>query len=394
MQIEKPHSRVDFPDTIVPFAERLLASHQANSDSEPFLTVAIPQFNRRRYLEVNLESLFAQEFTDFEILISDDCSPDDSNAVIPGILKVAGRSFRYYAQPTNLGYDGNVRFCLNAARGRYVMMLGNDDSLVSPTTLSDIASRLKQLRFPEVAVTNYEDWETHRVTRRMYGDSILGSGWETAAHFFRSFSFTSGLIYDGAAAARHETAKWDRSIYYQIFLACRIIAAGGQMAGLDLSVVRDHIRLNGDLVPETYRNRYKNAPWSFKWKHTGLDSVIRVTSDAVLPFVPAAQRSGAVRRIISQTLKIPYPFWLFEYRALANWGYGFGIARDLWPKHLLAEYQLNIWDRFYLWGLYLLVTLIGLTLPASLFNRVRHRLADIVRRRRQAVSGAKPANAW
>jgi glycosyltransferase involved in cell wall biosynthesis len=382
-------------DTIIkqPFEEHLLAKHDTGTGKIPFLTVAIPHYKRRRYLEVNLNSLFAQDFEDFEILVSDDKSPDDSNAIIPALLQASGCQFRYYAQPINLGYDGNVRFCLGAARGRYVMMLGNDDALVNPTTLSEIVARLKKLELPEVAVTNYQDWETHKVTRRAYGDRILGTGWKTAAHFFRSFSFTSGLVYDRAAAAQHETDKWDRSIYYQIFLACRIISAGGQLAGLDLSVVRDHIRLNGDLVPETYRNRYKNAPWSFKWKHTGLDSVIRVTADAVLPFVPSEQHSSAVRQIISQVLKITYPFWLFEYRALANWGYGFGIARDLWPRHLLAEYRLNIRDRCYLWCLYMIVTVIGLTVPAGLFNRVRYKLADIVRRRRQIMQGKIVADA-
>jgi glycosyltransferase involved in cell wall biosynthesis len=388
MQIDQLQPLTNKLDSSIPFAERLLANRQIDSDREPFLTVAIPQYKRRRYLEVNLESLFAQEFDDFEILISDDCSPDDSNAVIPAILQASGRSFRYYAQPANLGYDGNVRFCLAAARGRYVMMLGNDDALVSPTTLREIADMLRHLDMPEVAITNYEDWESHQITRRAYGVKLLGTGPATAIRYFRSFSFTSGLIYDRAAAAQHETDRWDRSVYYQIFLACRIIAAGGRLAGLDISAVRDHIRLDGELVPETYRNIYKNAPWSFKWKHTGLDSVIRVTVDAVLPFIPNSQHSIMIRRIITQVLTITYPYWLFEYRRLANWGYAVGIARDLWPASRLSEYRLNMFDLIYLWCLYLGVTLAGLTIPARLFNSFRFKLADFVRRRRQTVPSA------
>lgn len=373
-----------YPETLdLPFEKRLLASGNTDLSKTPFLTVAIPHYKRRQYLELNLKSLFAQSYDDFEILISDDKSPDDSNTVIPPLLHESGRQFRYYAQPSNLGYDGNVRFCLSAARGRYVMMLGNDDALVNRTTLTEVASRLNKLGLPEAAVTNYEDWETHRVTRRMYGDGILGSGWKTAAHFFRSFSFTSGLIFDRAAAAQHETASWDRSIYYQIFLACRIISAGGRLAGLDLSVVRDHIRLNGDLVPETYKNRFKNAPFSIKWLHTGLESVARVTAAAILPFVPANQHSALVRRIYTQILTITYPYWLFEYRHIATWGHALGIARDLWPGWRLAEYKLFFTDRLFLWCLYLAVTFVGLTFPASLFNKARARVADLVRRRRQ-----------
>jgi glycosyltransferase involved in cell wall biosynthesis len=366
-----------------PFAERLLASGNDDFKKEPFITIAIPHYKRRRYLEINLASLFEQRFTDFEILISDDNSPDDSNDVIPLLLQKSGRLYRYYAQPSNLGYDGNVRFCLGAAHGRYVMMLGNDDALVSPTTLLDIADVLRRLNFPEVAITNYEDWESHAITRRAYGVKVLGAGPHTAIHYFRSFSFTSGLIYDRIAAAKHETARWDRSIYYQIFLACRIIAAGGRLGALDVRAVRDHIRLDGELVPETYRNRFKNAPLSFAWRHTGLDSVVRVTVDAVLPFISKSEQSASIRRIFTQVLTITYPYWLFEYRQLANWGFAFGIARDLWPSSRLAEYKLKLGDRLYLWMLYLLVTFAGLTIPARLFNNFRARIADFVRHRRQ-----------
>ncbi|HET9469759.1 MAG TPA: hypothetical protein VFO24_01565, partial [Usitatibacter sp.] len=212
-----------------------------------------------------------------------------------------------------------------------------------------------------------------------------GTGPAAAAHYFRSFSFTSGLVFDRAAAARHETDRWDRSIYYQIYLACRILAAGGRLAGADVVAVLDHIRLEGALVPETYRVRYRGAPFTLRHKHTGLDSVARVTVDAISPYVPAARRSALVRKVYTQLLAITYPYWLFEYRQLANWGWSFGIARDLWPGNRLAEYALRPRDRAYLWALYSAVTLVGLTVPARIFNGVRGRLAGWVRRRRERV---------
>ncbi len=359
---------------------------QRDSISEPFLTVAIPQYKRRRYLELNLASLFEQTFEAFEILISDDQSPDDSNDVIPGLLDGSGRSYRYYSQPTNLGYDGNVRFCLRAARGKYVMLLGNDDALVSMVTLQQIADGLAALQYPEVAITNYQDWQSGQVSKRAYGTRILGAGPNTAGRYFRSFSFVSGIIYESSEAAKHETDKWDRSIYYQIYLACRIIASGGRMGGIDISAIRDHIRLGGELVPETYRNRYKNAGWTSKPKHTGLDSVARVTIDAVLPFVAEGRRSQVCLTIWKQLLSITYPYWVLEYRRLANWSWGLAIARDLWPGRRLAEYPLKVGHKIYLWLLYLTVTTAALVIPSSVFTRIRHRIAEIVRRRRQAKS--------
>lgn len=352
--------------------------------SSPFLTIAIPQYKRRRYLEVSLESLFAQTFSNFEILVSDDKSPDDSNEVIPGVLERSGRFYRYYAQRENLGYDRNVRFCLGNARGRYVMLLGNDDAIASPATLDEIATILTKLDYPEVAVTNYEDWESGKVTKRAYGTHVLGSGPAAAVHYFRSFSFVSGLIYASDEARRHETDKWDTSIYYQIYLACRIAAAGGRMAALDLSAVRDQIRLDGEIVPETYRREYKDAGWTWKPRHTGLDSVARVVVDAVLPSVPGPDRSRTVTSVWKQLFSITYPYWIFEYRRLANWSWGLAVARDLWPGRRLREYEIHLSHRVFLWLLYFAVTFTALVIPASWFTAIRHRLAAFIRRRRQA----------
>lgn len=103
-----------------PHKEKLLAAYAAANERPPFLTVAIPHYKHRRHLEVVLASLFEQSYNDFEILISDDNSPDDSSMSIPILLQQSGRPFRYYSQPQNLGYDGNVRFCLSAAQGRYI----------------------------------------------------------------------------------------------------------------------------------------------------------------------------------------------------------------------------------------------------------------------------------
>lgn len=361
----------------------VLASRDFHDGSQPFFTLAIPQYKRRKYLEVNLEHAFAQDSRDFEILVSDDCSPDDSNDVIPGVLAAQSVPFRYYAQRKNLGYDGNVRFCLNRARGKYVFMLGNDDALASPDVLSKLKDVLLSLDLPEVCVTNYKDWHTGAVTRRAFGSKLLGKGPAAAAHYFRSFSFTSGLVFKREAVAQHDTDRWDRSIYIQIFLGCRILAAGGRLAGADVTAILDHIRLNGKLVPETYRVRFAGAAFSVKPIHTGLDSVARVTLDAIAPFVDKSEKSRLTRRVYAQLLTITYPYWLFEYRRIANWGLAFGIARDLWPPRQLANYQLRWFDRAYLWVLYLVVTVCGLTIPTGLFNRIRGSLAGWVRRRRQ-----------
>ena len=273
---------------------------------------------------------------------------------------------------------------MRAARGRYVFLLGNDDALAGPDTLDKLAAMLHELGLPEVVFTNYEDWDSGEVVRRGLRTCVLGAGPTAAITHFRSFSFVSGLIYDQAAAVRHETDRWDRSIYYQIYIACRILAAGGRLGALDLCSVRKDVRVEGHSVPN-YASKWANAPRSFQSRHTGLDSVIRVTSDAVLPLLPMAQQSATLRRIVAKVLAFTYPFWLFEYRRVSRWSFAAGVARGLWPGNLLSEYRIGFLNRAYLYALYSVVTLAALALPIALLNRVRSKLANFVRHLQQST---------
>ena len=365
-----------------PFHDRLIAHQSQSTNRVPFITVAIPHYQHRRYLALVLESVFQQMHDDFEIVVSDDRSPDDSSQVVPQLLYSAGRPFRYYAQPVNLGYDGNVRFCLKAALGRYVFLLGNDDALGGPATLYDVAAALQQLNLPEVAFTNFEDWSTGNIERRAASTCLLGQGVETAVRYFRSFSFVSGLLFDQAAAVRYETDRWDRSVFYQIYLATRLLAAGGRLGALEISAVRKDVRLNGQTAPN-YTTIWAGAPWSFQPRQSGVESAVRVAIDGVQPYAPTSDKSRIIRRMLAQVLTVTYPYWLVEYRHVANWSFAIGIARGLWPSRLLAEYSLSAGDRGYLWVLYGAATLAGLFIPVRWFNAIKPRLANVVRRKRQ-----------
>ena len=49
--------------------------------SEPTLTIGLPVFNGARYLQETLESVLSQSFTDFEVVISDNASTDETEAI-------------------------------------------------------------------------------------------------------------------------------------------------------------------------------------------------------------------------------------------------------------------------------------------------------------------------
>lgn len=71
-----------------------------------------------------------QEILDkMEIIISDNCSTDDTQEIVQIAIK-NGFVCRYIRNETNLGMDGNFVSCFRKANGRYVWLLGDDDTII------------------------------------------------------------------------------------------------------------------------------------------------------------------------------------------------------------------------------------------------------------------------
>ncbi len=96
------------------------------------LTIAIPTYNRAPFLRENLGRLLKQlegYEERVELLVSDNCSTDDTEAAV-GELIARGARIRYNRNEANLGMDGNFVYCLTRAEGEYVWILGDDDYLL------------------------------------------------------------------------------------------------------------------------------------------------------------------------------------------------------------------------------------------------------------------------
>jgi acetyltransferase-like isoleucine patch superfamily enzyme/glycosyltransferase involved in cell wall biosynthesis len=92
--------------------------------AEPYwLTVAIPTYNRWRFLRRALEVLASQRMPGTEVLVVDNASPDGTAERV----KSAFPNVRVLRQERNVGADQNMLTCLERARGEYVWYLGDDD---------------------------------------------------------------------------------------------------------------------------------------------------------------------------------------------------------------------------------------------------------------------------
>lgn len=126
-------------------------------DGQPFLTIAIPTYNRAGYLRTNLEQLRSELQgipSDWvEIVVSDNCSPDDTPSVVQEAIGT-GLAVRYVRNSENLGWGRNFAQCYDLARGKYVLLLGDDDVFVDGT-VRPLLDRLSSSEFGVVVLKAY-----------------------------------------------------------------------------------------------------------------------------------------------------------------------------------------------------------------------------------------------
>lgn len=95
----------------------------------PLFTVIIPQKDRAEYLIHTLRTCTIQDYPNFEIIVSDDCSKDNSVELVYELMEKDKR-IKLFAHQKHLGMRDNFEFALNQVKPGYVMALGGDDGLV------------------------------------------------------------------------------------------------------------------------------------------------------------------------------------------------------------------------------------------------------------------------
>ena len=108
----------------------------------PLFSILIPAYNRPDYLRLAISSVLENTFGDFEVIISEDRSPRQKE------IEETVRSFahddriRFYSQEHNLGWSGNRNYLVARARGKFVLLIGDDDLLL-PHTLQKLADYIE-----------------------------------------------------------------------------------------------------------------------------------------------------------------------------------------------------------------------------------------------------------
>jgi len=172
----------------------------------PKVSICIPTFNNANYLYQAVESVLKQNYQDFEIVIVDNYSIDDTVTLVEGLQKKGDGRIRFYKNDRNIGLAGNFNKCLEYAHGAYIKFLCSDDVLLpgclekmvaaldahqsvtlvcsGRLTISGIGEKLKFKQYPSTDVIIRG---SNATTKCLFGKNYIG---EPTAVMFRKRDLT------------------------------------------------------------------------------------------------------------------------------------------------------------------------------------------------------------
>ncbi len=121
-------------------------------DDRPLFSIGLATYNRKDALRRCIESILAQTFGDFDLIVGNDYPLE---ALSPKVLGIEDPRIRFVNYPQNLGEFGNLKALLGMAKGRYFTWQFDDD-LYAPNFLESVSSALRKFSHPPCVFTSYQ----------------------------------------------------------------------------------------------------------------------------------------------------------------------------------------------------------------------------------------------
>lgn len=354
---------------------------QVMQASRPLFSICIPQWERLPFLLGALDSIAAQSLRDFEICVSDDCSPTGGQERIVAHLERAGVAYSVAVLRKNGRYDVNLRNAVAMSRGRYVFLLGNDDALKDAGVLERYQALLAAHPRAGAAFCNYAEFASGRVNRTARSTANRGGGVGAAVANYRNFAFVSGVVLDGDLARSLATDAYDGTEMYQIYLACHIVASGRELLAVEDVMILKDIQIAGEQV-ESYATNVAKEKDLLVERKMPVARLGQVVVNATQQFFAPRARDRWIRRVFWQLYLFVYGFWFVEYRRVKSWRFTAGMILGVRPSRSLSALAPGLYTRLTLGALFAAVATAGLVVPIKLFDAVRPALYLFAKRQK------------
>jgi glycosyltransferase involved in cell wall biosynthesis len=165
--------------------------YQKLNSNRPRVSIGLPVFNGEKYLRETLDSILAQTYRDFELIVSDNASTDHTQQICQDYAEKDSR-IRYYRNEKNLGAPRNYNLVFELCSGEYFKWAAHDDVL-APEFLQKCVAALDKDQSIVLCCSRTGRIDEHGTLVGMYNQGMLRriSSWK--AH--ERFGDLIGLIY-------------------------------------------------------------------------------------------------------------------------------------------------------------------------------------------------------
>lgn len=341
------------------------------------LSLCIPQYNRIIFLQKNLDWIAQQNYPNLEVIVSDDCSTDDTEKIISEKIPKYPYPLIYHRFHVNQGYDRNFRRCMELASGDYCIVLGNDDSINPQYDLSNLCDLLEKWNRPELGFSNYLEEANGQIFKRATQTGLLGTGPEVAFKNYSCFSFVAGIIFRRDAFLKYNTDRYDGSIFAQIYLATYMTSLGCRLFSIEDPMVVKDIVIDG-LERNSYKDTLARSWKEYKKVDGGLPSVIHVLFAA---FKDAEKSTPALRyKVFKKIYTTTVPFWILDYKKNGAFPEAVGLFRGIKPKLVNHFDELSPFEQFKINLRYWATSFGAFVFPAVLLDKLKNSLYNWTKR--------------
>jgi teichuronic acid biosynthesis glycosyltransferase TuaG len=232
------------------------------------VSIITPAYKAAEYVRATIESAQAQDYTNWEMLIVDDRSPDNTCEVIESLSKVDSR-VRLFRQTVNVGPAAARNVALSQAKGRYIAFLDSDD-LWLPDKLT------AQLRFMRERDAALSYTEFRRITQD--GSQVGRRNCVPTRLTYNELLCNTAIVTSSVVLDREKTGDLSMpdAPYDDYALWLRLLRLGHSAHGLQADLVRYRVvvgsvsrskRVSAMRVWRTYRDIESlglvRSSWSF-----------------------------------------------------------------------------------------------------------------------------------
>ena len=190
--------------------------------NNPIISIIIPIYNVEQYLEQCLSTIAEQTFTDFEVLMIDDGSPDSSSSICMK-YQLQDSRFKYFKKQ-NGGAASARNYGMSIAKGKFFAFIDSDDYL-NDNYLTDLYNQVKATKC-DIAIISYlmkNEKNKFYVPLNPNGDDLSFNKIYSPEEWIKTFFNRDGMIY---------TAPWgklfNRKVLDGVFFPTRIGAGDDQ----------------------------------------------------------------------------------------------------------------------------------------------------------------------